>query len=82
MTGEIHRKVYVTQRVGEELDSTCIVEKIPRQGGWMFWGSFAGIEKGPCLFWEKEWGTINKKTYQQHVVPLVHGWIRYVPPPP
>lgn len=45
----------------------------------MFWGSFAGNIKGPCLFWEKDWGTINKETYSGRVIPLIHGWIRINP---
>ncbi len=56
----------------------------------MFWGCFSGTTKGPCLFWEKEWGTITQKTYCEHIVsfpfflsireadlsevPLIHGW--------
>ena len=46
----------------------------------MFWGSFSfELGKGPCLFWEKEWGTINKDTYCEHIVPIIHGWIRLHP---
>ena len=42
----------------------------------MFWGSFAGNVKGLGVFWEKDWGTINKESYSSHIVPLIHGWIR------
>jgi len=45
----------------------------------MFWGSFNGETKGPCLFWEKEWGSINQESYCQRVVPIIHGWIRMNP---
>jgi len=45
----------------------------------MFWACFSGITKGPHLFWEKEWGSINKESYCQHVIPLVHGWCRLNP---
>ena len=45
----------------------------------MFWGCFSGSKKGPCLFWEKDWGTINKESYCERVVPIVHGWIRLNP---
>lgn len=71
-----HRKTYVTRRSFEAFDQTCIIDKVQRKKGWMFWACFAGNEKGPCLFWEKEWGTINAETYQQHIIPLVDGWIR------
>ena len=74
-----HTRVWVIRAAGEAYDSTCIVDKIPRKRGWMFWGSFAGNTKGPCVFWEKEWGSINQQSYSEHIVPLIQGWIRMNP---
>ncbi|KAJ5678485.1 transposable element tc3 transposase, partial [Penicillium maclennaniae] len=68
-----HRRIYVTRRSGEEFDDTYVRERISRAPGWMFWGSFYGNEKGPCLFWEKEWGTITSARYTERIVPLIHG---------
>jgi transposase len=45
----------------------------------MFWGCFAGSEKGPGIFWEKEWGTISSETYRERIVPIIHGWLRLRP---
>ena len=45
----------------------------------MFWACFSGSKKGPCLFWEKDWGTITKESYCERIVPLVHGWMRLSP---
>jgi transposase len=45
----------------------------------MFWGCFSGETKGPHLFWEKEWKSINKERYCERIVPLVHGWITLNP---
>jgi transposase len=45
----------------------------------MFWGSFSGSIKGPCVFWGKDWGTINKESYSEHIIPLIHGWMRLNP---
>ena len=45
----------------------------------MFWGCFTRGVKGPCLFWEKEWGLINKILYYKRIVPLIYGWIRMNP---
>jgi transposase len=42
----------------------------------MFWGCFSGSKKGPCLFWEKEWGTINKERYCERILLLIDGWLR------
>lgn len=76
VTGGPHRKQYVTRRQGEEWDPTCIVEKHQRKGGWMFWGCFSGLGKGPGIFWEKDWGKINAETYRAHTVPIIHGWVQ------
>ncbi len=76
VTGGRHRKTYVTRLPGEELDDTCIMERLQHPHGWMFWGCFSGYGKGPGIFWEKDWGKINADTYQQHTVPIIHGWIQ------
>lgn len=79
VTGARHRRQWVTRRKGEELDPTCVIDKIRKRKGWMFWGSFSGTTKGPYLFWEKEWGTINQESYCTRIVPLIDGWIRLNP---
>jgi Transposase len=68
VTGERHTKTWITRLPGEELDPTCIVEKVSKPKGWMFWDCFHGFEKGPGLFWEKKWGSINRLTYCEHIV--------------
>lgn len=45
----------------------------------MFWGCFNRDQKGPCLFWEKEWGTIGQQTYCERIVPIIDGWVRMNP---
>lgn len=45
----------------------------------MFWGCFNGNRKGPCLFWEKEWGSIGQESYCERIVPIIDGWIRMHP---
>ncbi len=70
-----HCRTWVTRKQGEELNPTCIVEREQRKNGWMFWGCFSGkYGKGPGIFWEKDWGKINKESYCAHTVPIVHGW--------
>ncbi|KDN65753.1 hypothetical protein CSUB01_07534 [Colletotrichum sublineola] len=77
VNGTNHRKVYVTRRKDEELHPTCLIQ-IPRRGkGWMFWGSFWGVQKGPGLVWDMErWGTVNQHSYQEHIVPLIDSFIQ------
>ena len=71
ITGHKRRRTLITRKVGEELDSTCVIERIQRPHGWMFWACFNANQKGPYLFWEKEWGSINTETYCERVIPLV-----------
>ena len=59
VTGGNHGRAWVTRTQEEEWDEATITERHKRKPGWMFWGCFAGITKGPGVFWEKDWGTIN-----------------------
>jgi transposase len=79
VTGGRHHRKWVTRKVGEELDPTCVVDKVPKKREWMFWACFSGATKGPSLVWEKEWNTINNERYCERIVPLIHGWLRLNP---
>ncbi len=74
-----HRKIWITRMSGEEFDDTCLFTKQQRRRGWMFWGCFSGHKKGPCLFWEKGWKTINSERYCEHTLPLVERYITLHP---
>ena len=42
----------------------------------MFWGCISGkYGKGAGLFWEKEWGTINTKSYDEHTCPVIFNYL-------
>jgi len=42
----------------------------------MFWGSISGkYGKGPNLFWEKAWKTINTESYCEHTFPVVWNYL-------
>ena len=45
----------------------------------MFWGSFFGNQKGPYLFWEKEWGTMTAERFCERIVPLLSTFKREYP---
>jgi transposase len=75
-TGGRHTRTWVTRRRGEEWDPTCIIERFQRRAGWIFWGSFTGKNKGPALFWEKEWGSIISVSYRERILPLIQRWIQ------
>ncbi|RFU33865.1 hypothetical protein B7463_g2519, partial [Scytalidium lignicola] len=73
-----HRKVKVTRRKGEALHKDCVEPKVQREIGWMFWGCISGkYGKGPGMFWEKAWGSINQWSYQEHTVPLIDSYIQH-----
>jgi hypothetical protein len=76
VTSGFHKRIYVTRKAGEELEETSLRTSPPKRCGWMFWGSFHGSTKGPCLFWEKEWGTINAERYSERVIPIIDGYLR------
>lgn len=77
--GEAHRKIRVTRLPGELYEPTCLRSAVQRRPGWMFWGSVYGLNKGPCLTWDKKWGSIRQSSYQEHIVPLVSNFINAHP---
>lgn len=76
-----HRDIYITRRPDEELDPTCLRARI-RANGLMVWGSFHGITRGPCIIWEKSWGSINQKKYRDIILPLVINYLQSPCDPP
>ncbi|KAI1005279.1 hypothetical protein K3495_g2939 [Podosphaera aphanis] len=41
----------------------------------MFWGSFAGREKGHSVFWEKDWQKMTAVSYSEKILPHVVQWL-------
>jgi len=41
----------------------------------MFWGCIVNRKKGPSLFWEKEWGSINSTRYDERILSLMEQFI-------
>ncbi|KAI1007019.1 hypothetical protein K3495_g1200 [Podosphaera aphanis] len=74
-----HTRCWVTRKEDERYEETCILDNIRRRVGWMFWASFFGNEKGPSLFWEKEWGSITSSSYSDRIVPLIHDMVTSEP---
>ncbi|KAI0994665.1 hypothetical protein K3495_g13516 [Podosphaera aphanis] len=79
VTGGQHNRYWITRMIGEELNVDCVVDKLRKSLGWMFWGSFTGKKEGPCLFWEKEWGSITSDSYCQRIVTLIDGMVSMRP---
>jgi DDE superfamily endonuclease len=73
MTYGTHCPQWVTRKRGQDVYHTdTVLPKDQRRVGWMFWGCFSGSIKGPGLFWEKDWGTINGARYRERILPLAY----------
>ncbi|RKF65520.1 transposable element tc3 transposase, partial [Golovinomyces cichoracearum] len=44
-----HRDVYVTRRPGDELEQTCIMDKMLKKTAWMFWGELLWRSNGDFI---------------------------------
>jgi len=60
-----------SKKKGETYDNMCVVDRYRKNNSWIFWGSFAGIEGGPCVSWGADWGKMTSEGYRQHILPLV-----------
>lgn len=64
-------RVWVTRRVDEEFEESCLLPKFKKLESILVWGCFVGRRKGPLIVWDKSgWGkTINAKGYQTNLIP-------------
>ncbi|VCU39638.1 Bgt-50923 [Blumeria graminis f. sp. tritici] len=70
---------WATRNTFQEYNADFVGEKLKNRVSWVFTGCFAGPEKGPYLFWEREWGSINSQKYCEKIVPLVNGMVSMRP---
>jgi hypothetical protein len=52
----------------------CLQHKYSKQPAWMFHGVICGGKKGPATFWEKEWGSMDSKKYNEIILSQVQAW--------
>jgi hypothetical protein len=71
--GGAHTTSYVTvlQDHSEDYHPDSLQHKYSKAPAWMFWGSIVNRRKGPCRFWEKEWGNIDSAKYNEYILGLV-----------
>ncbi|KAF1935382.1 hypothetical protein EJ02DRAFT_299081, partial [Clathrospora elynae] len=61
---------------GEELDDTCIVDKMRKKRGCiMFWGCFSDQTNGAFSILREGVGPFNKESYCECIITLVHRWL-------
>lgn len=80
MTGP-RTRIYVTRKVHEVHDSDCIVDNDEHlQNGNTFVATFSGLKgKGPGIFWDPSWGTIDANNYSERVLPTMRWWVGQQP---
>jgi hypothetical protein len=75
--GGAHTNSYVTvlKDGSDRLLPECVRHKYSKLPAWMFWGCIVDGKKGPSLFWEKHWGTINSARYNERILSLMEQFI-------
>ena len=76
--GGAHTSAYITclQDGSDRLLPECVRHKYSKLPAWMFWGSIVEGKKGPSLFWEKEWGSINSTRYDERILSMMEQFFR------
>jgi transposase len=69
-----HSFVTVKEDNSDRLQPENLQHKYSKLPAWMFWGTLAQGTKGPCVFFEKEWGNVNSEVYNTHVLSLVEEY--------
>jgi hypothetical protein len=79
--GGAHTSSYVTckQDGSDRLLPECVRHKYSKLPSWMFWGSIVDGKKGPSLFWEREWGSINSTRYDKRILSVMERFFRNHP---
>jgi hypothetical protein len=72
--GGAHTRSFVTIKEGEAYMPENLQHKYSKLPAWMFWGTIVRGTKGPYVFIEKEWGSVNSEVYNTHVLSLVQEY--------
>jgi hypothetical protein len=75
--GGAHTSSYVTvlEDGSDRFSPECVRHKYRKLPAWMFHGLIVDGKKGPCLFWEKGWHTINSERYDEHILSYIERYI-------
>ena len=79
-TNDPMSKQWITIYDIEDRDTWALLRRKPT--GWMFASMFAGKQKGPGHFWEKEQGGITGEKYRRLFLPLVYQFYHETDSPP
>ena len=75
--GGAHTTSYVTVKKdgSDRYNAENVTHKYSKCPAWMFWGSIVNGRKGPGIFWEKEWGTMNSVKYNTYILSQVEAFL-------
>lgn len=79
--GGAHTTSYVTVKLDgtDRFDPDNLQHKYSKLQAWMFHGVIMNNTKGPGTFWEKEWGAVTSKAYNEHILPQIQDLFQQHP---
>lgn len=79
--GGPHTTSYVTIKKdgSDRYDNKNLQHKYRKLPAWMFHGVVYQGRKGPAVFWEKEWGTMNSAKYNNFILPEIQQLVEAHP---
>ena len=79
--GGAHTRQYVTVKEdgSDRFDPACVQHKYRKLPSWMFHGTIVMGGKGPAVFWEKEWGSIDSFKYDAVILNNIQAFLNANP---
>ena len=75
--GGAHTQSYVTVKEdgSDRYSPDCLQHKYSKQPAWMFHGTIVFGGKGPAVFWEKDWGSMDSYKYDAVILNNVESFL-------
>jgi DDE superfamily endonuclease len=76
--GGAHTQEYITVKEdgSDRFKRECVQHKYSKLPSWMFHGVIVGGKKGPAVFWEKDWGSMNSEKYDAVILNNIQAFIQ------
>jgi hypothetical protein len=76
-SGGAHTQSYITVKEdgSERFALDTLQHKYTKLPAWMFHRTIIAGQKGPALFWEKAWGSMNSKKYDQKILARIQSFL-------
>jgi transposase len=76
-SGGAHTQSYVTVKEdgSDRYDKDCLQHKYSKLPAWMFHGSIVAGKKGPAVFWEKAWGSMDSAKYDAVILNNIEAFL-------